>query len=100
MSIAVSCPECGKSYNLADTQRGKTVVCRGCDSSFVCEDARPRRKRRDEEEEEERPARRRRDEEEEEDRPRRSRRDEDDDERGDPDRKPRRGARDEDEEER
>jgi hypothetical protein len=92
MPIAISCPECGKGYNLAANQRGKTVVCRGCDTPFEVEDDRPRRSRRDEDVDE-RPARRRRDEEDD-DRPRRSRRDEDEDDR------PRRSRRDEEEDER
>ena len=60
------------------------------------EDDRPRRKRRDEEEDDDRPRRRRRDEEEDEDRPRRRRRDDDEDEEED---RPRRRRRDEDEDE-
>jgi hypothetical protein len=120
--IATFCPQCSKEYHLADSQRGKTVVCRGCDAAFVVEDEERRpagRSRRDEEEDDrprrsrredddDRPRRSRRDEEddgprrdrrdEEEDRPRRSRRDEDEDD-PDPDRRPRRRDRDEEEEE-
>jgi hypothetical protein len=84
--IETACPDCRKSYSLADTQRGKTVVCRACKATFVVED-----------EEDRRPSRAsRRDEED--DRPsRRTRRDEDDRDR-DPDRRPSRRDRDEEEE--
>lgn len=35
MAIDISCPTCEKSYNLADSQRGKTVRCKHCDDTFT-----------------------------------------------------------------
>ena len=35
MSILATCPGCNKSYQLADTQRGKRVRCKSCSEVFV-----------------------------------------------------------------
>jgi len=34
MTIAISCPACGASYNLNDQMRGKTVRCKSCQETF------------------------------------------------------------------
>jgi len=102
--IRTDCPHCGQGYNVADSQLGKTAMCKSCSSPFEVrqagtqkangahkapypeqEEDRPvRQRRREEEDEDARPVRRRsRDEDEyEDDRPARRRsRDEDYDDR-------------------
>ncbi len=73
MPISISCPNCGKDYNLADSQRGKKVACRQCDRPFVVEDG-SARAGRDERDEDERDRRRERDRERDREPPRRTRR--------------------------
>jgi len=102
MAIQMTCPSCGREYNLADTMEGKKVRCKDCEETFTVgdsgragvvsadtrrqrasaprdrddeEDDRPRGRRRDRDEDEEtRPARRRERRDEEDDRPRPRRR--------------------------
>ena len=38
MPILMSCPSCGREYNLADTMEGKTVRCKDCDETFTVAD--------------------------------------------------------------
>jgi predicted Zn finger-like uncharacterized protein len=35
MVIPIACPHCNQSYNLADSQEGKTVRCKVCSDTFV-----------------------------------------------------------------
>ncbi len=38
MAIRADCPECRRSYNLADELLGKTIRCKGCSHVFVVEE--------------------------------------------------------------
>ncbi|MBV9126095.1 MAG: hypothetical protein JO112_22310 [Planctomycetes bacterium] len=79
MAIAVACPNCDQSYQLADTWQGKKVRCKKCQEEFVVRPASSRKgparvKRTAEDEEDEVPRRRKRPVDEEEDRPIRKKR--------------------------
>jgi outer membrane protein assembly factor BamE (lipoprotein component of BamABCDE complex) len=39
MAIKCKCPNCDRSYSLADTMAGKTIRCKECEETFTVEDA-------------------------------------------------------------
>ncbi len=38
MGIKISCPNCDRKYNLADTMAGKTIRCKDCEKQFRVDD--------------------------------------------------------------
>ena len=38
MAIKISCPNCDRKYNLADTMAGKTIRCKDCEKQFRVDD--------------------------------------------------------------